>query len=87
MSPRQRIPNLRRLREAQGLTREQLAARLTPARSGEHLNVRTLDRWEAGESGIPETHWPELCEIFGVSVAFLLNWDDEPNGDGLRAVA
>ena len=88
MSPRQTKPNLRRLREAQGLTREQLAVQISAARRGEHLNVRTLDRWESGESAIPESHWAELCELFGVSTAHLLGLDNgEPNGDGLRSAA
>lgn len=94
-SPRQprsdiehKLPNLRRLRVAQGWTREQLAAQLSPARAGAHLNVRTLDRWEAGDTPIPQRYWSELSNLFGVSVSHLMGWDDAPgNGGTHEAVA
>jgi hypothetical protein len=55
--------------------------RLSPARTGEHLNVRTLDRWEAGEYTIPQRYWGELATLFGVSVDYLLGWSATP-GNG-----
>ena len=91
MSPTERIPNLKRLREAQGLNRQQLADRITAttARGGPTITTRTLDRWESGETPIPEKHWAELTELFGCSVAYLLGWDNGEDGDGegVRAVA
>lgn len=81
--PRNRLA---KLRAAYGLSQKELAARIPSARSGRaSVHERTIDRWERGETSIPERHWHELATIFGVSVAHLLMLD-EPNGDGLRAV-
>lgn len=83
---------LQALREASGLTRAELAARLSSThREGKHLNERTIRRWERQETPIPQGRWEELSEIFGVSVAHLLGVDaDDDNGNGnggVRAVA
>lgn len=78
------------LREAAGLTRAELATRLSSTHRGcKHLNDRTIRRWENQETPIPQNRWEELSELFGVSVAHLLGVDSEDsNGNGgVRAVA
>lgn len=82
-----RVPNLRRLRTAQGWTRDHLAEQLPPSRTGAHLNVRTLDRWETGESAIPERYWQLLADLFGVSISHLLAWENGPSNGGLKQAA
>lgn len=80
---------LRRLREAQGLSQQELADRITSSYGPcETVHKRTVDRWERGT--IPGRHWPQLAELFGVSVSHLLGLDgpDGDNGDdGIRRVA
>lgn len=75
------IPNLRRLRTAQGLTPEQLVAQLPS------LDLRTLDYWETGESPIPQGYWQPLADLFGVSVSHLLAWQNGPSNGGVREAA
>lgn len=76
MSPSKRLPNLRSLRLARGLTRQQLVDAVPLS-----ISLRTLDRWETGETRIDEDYWAALAEFFRVSVSHLLAWD-EPNGNG-----
>lgn len=75
MSPSKRIPNLRDLRQAKGLTRKQLVDAVPL-----NISLRTLDRWEAGETTIDQEYWADLAEFFRVSVGHLLGWD-KPNGN------
>lgn len=76
---------LARLREAQGLSQRELAAKVTSvygAGSGGPVQDRTIKRWEEG-GAIPQRHWAQLADIFGVSIAYLLGLDaDDDNGDG-----
>lgn len=39
---------------------------------------RSIWRWETGEGGVPDKHKFALAELFGVSVAYLMGWDDQP---------
>jgi transcriptional regulator with XRE-family HTH domain len=73
MLPTNRIASLR---AASGLTRTQVAARLGLK------SERTVYRWETGGSGIPDSSKFALAEMFGVSVPWLMGWEDEGNGDG-----
>ena len=67
------LPNrLAELRRAQGLTLETLSRTLGVAQS-------TVNRWERGQTGIPDRYKLDLAEIFAVSVPFLMGW--EPNGN------
>jgi transcriptional regulator with XRE-family HTH domain len=78
MLPTNRIASLR---AASGLTRSDVAARLGLK------SERTVYRWETGESGVPDASKLELAAMFGVSVAWLMGWEGEDNGDGGRRVA
>ena len=77
--PTARTPNtsvpprhrLRRLRTRSGWTRARLAARLTDT------TALDVGRWETGREIIPESLWPELATLFGVSVDYLLGWDTD----------
>lgn len=68
---------LRRLRETAGLSRRQLADKLDPnPATGESLDASTLQRWEMGETGIPDERKLEIAAHFAVSVSFLMGWDE-----------
>jgi transcriptional regulator with XRE-family HTH domain len=66
---------LRELRLEEGYTQEQLAKRL--ARKGIRVNASTISRWEHSQVTIPDPHKPRLAEFFGVSVAYLLGFEDD----------
>lgn len=71
-------PNLNRLtalREAADLLPVDVASRL-------RVTERTVYRWERGESAIPDRHKLSLAEMFGVSVSWLMRWEDNGNGNG-----
>ena|ERR1017187_9728682 len=77
-------PNrLARLREAQGLSRTDLAQQITglvQARSPHpvgDVSVFVVERWERGEVPIPERRRPDLAALFGVSVPYLLGTEDD----------
>jgi transcriptional regulator with XRE-family HTH domain len=63
------------LRTASGLSRPDVAARLGLK------SERTVYRWETGQSGIPDSSKFALADLFGVSVPWLMGWENE-NGDG-----
>ena len=67
---------LRELREESGLTMAGLAAKLSGP-----VHESTISRWERSVTSIPETRKHELAELLGVSVPFLMGWD-QPNGNG-----
>lgn len=73
---------LKRLREAAGLSRKQLAAEMPSTYAGSHgpISERTIYRWEAGGS-IPLSRAQWLAERFGCSIDHLLGLS-EPNGNG-----
>jgi DNA-binding transcriptional regulator YiaG len=68
------------LRAASGLSRPDVAARLGLK------SERTVYRWEIGESGVPDASKLALAELFGVSVAWVMGWEDGGDGDGGREV-
>jgi transcriptional regulator with XRE-family HTH domain len=58
------VPNrLRQLREARGLSRFELGLMLDP-----RTTERTIARWEARESAIPDERKIELARLFEVTV-------------------
>ncbi len=69
---------LAELREAAGLSRNQLGGELD-------VNPRTIYRWETGESQIPDSTKAWLCDRFGVSLDHLMG--REPNGNGAEVAA
>ena len=72
-------PNrIAQLRAASGLTRPDLAAKLGLEAE------RTITRWETGETGIPDHRKFQLAEMFGVSVAWMMGWENGDDGDGGR---
>jgi transcriptional regulator with XRE-family HTH domain len=74
---------LRELREEDGLAAAEVARRID-------VDAGAISQWENGISGIPDWRKQQLAEMFKVSVAFLMGWD-QPNGNGdnggLRLVA
>jgi DNA-binding transcriptional regulator YiaG len=70
-------PNrIAQLRNASGLSRTDVAARLGLK------SERTVYRWETGESSVPDPTKLELAQMFGVSVSWLLGWEDGDDGGG-----
>ena len=55
------------------------------------VHPTTVGRWESGISPIPDFRKQQLAELFGVSVPYLMGWEngngDNGNGNGERAVA
>lgn len=74
---------LRELREGRGLSQAQLAAVLSPvADKTAPPDGSTVSLWERGKSDIPDWRKQEIAEYFGVSVPFLMGWDQsKDNGD------
>lgn len=63
---------------------------MSPTGLADRLGVRerTVYRWERGESGIPDEKKLALAELFGVSVLWLMGWEEEGNGgNGQRLAA
>lgn len=58
------------LREAREMPRTDLASKCG-------VSERTVQRWEEGTTGIPDTQKRKLAELFEVSVEYLLGWDSE----------
>lgn len=58
------------------------AADLSQRKLAELMNVtsRTVQRWESEETAITDEHKLALATLFGVTVGFLMAWD-EPNGE------
>lgn len=46
---------------------------------------RTIERWERGETGIPDEQKRVLCLHFSVSIEHLMGWDREPSETGKAA--
>lgn len=61
---------LRELRQAQGLSKEQLAIEVGVAKE-------TIDRWERGVYDIPIQHARALAKRFSVSLSWLLRDEHE----------
>ena len=75
-----RANRLKELRLAAGLTPEMLAARI-PGRHAPSISAVTIKRWEEG-ANIPSDRWDVLAELFGVSVAHLLDLDGDGDNGG-----
>jgi transcriptional regulator with XRE-family HTH domain len=66
---------LEELRTALGISRKDFAAKLG-------VCERTVYRWETGETAIPRKHWALLSDLLGVSVAYLLGFENGNGGNG-----
>ncbi|MFH6675729.1 helix-turn-helix domain-containing protein [Streptococcus suis] len=60
---------LKTLRKENNLTQEELAKKIG-------VNLRTLQKWENGESSIRTKNAKKLADHFGVSVGYLLGYSD-----------
>lgn len=60
---------LKTLRKENNLTQEELAQKIG-------VNLRTLQKWENGESSIRTKNAEKLAKHFGVSVGYLLGYSD-----------
>lgn len=60
---------LKELRKEKKLTQKELADYLG-------INEKTISRWENGESNIKPEKAKKLADYFGVSVGYLLGYDD-----------
>lgn len=67
--------NVQRLRKADGLSQEALAAKVTEA--GLPMNLKTLSRIERGDRGIDVEDLTALARALGTSPSFLLSDPDE----------
>jgi transcriptional regulator with XRE-family HTH domain len=65
---------LRRLREAQSMSLRQLAAEVSTDQA-QPITWMTVRGWERGQARVPQRHWSQLAEMFGVSVTHLLGVD------------
>lgn len=61
---------LKELRQAKKLTQKEMALEL-------HTPLRTYQRWENGESQIKPEKAKKLADYFGVSVPYLLGYDND----------
>jgi transcriptional regulator with XRE-family HTH domain len=68
------------LRRAAGLTQKQVAALL-------ELDASTVSRYETGQTGMPDEVKVTLAVRFGVSVAHLMGWDGDGDGDPAQKLA
>lgn len=67
--PRLRKPRLKELRKACGQSRESIADMAG-------VDCATVESWERGSSPIPDELIAYFAERIGVSVAFLMRWED-----------
>jgi transcriptional regulator with XRE-family HTH domain len=42
------------------------------------VDTSTITRWENGTSEVPDAQKRELAVLFGVSIAYLMGWEDAP---------
>lgn len=68
---------IKELRKSKGLTQEELA---------DEINVTklTILRWEKGDRTPKSDKAQQMAEFFGVSVGYLLGYDDRPKVDKIR---
>lgn len=69
---------IRTVREALGLSQEQLAARVQLR--GHSLTQKAISRIESGERVVPDYELPLLAAALGVSPLRLLGLEDKENG-------
>ena len=67
---------LKRLRKEKNETQYTLAELLS-------VNEKTISRWENGESNIKPDKAQQLADFFGVSVGYLLGYEEEPLLEGI----
>ena len=60
---------IKQLREERGLERYDLSVEL-------RVDPSTVARWETGETQMPDRQKLALARLFGVSVTYLMGWDD-----------
>lgn len=61
--------NLKKLRKENNLTQDELSKKIG-------INLRTLQKWENGESSIRKKNAEKLAKHFGVSVGYLLGYEE-----------
>lgn len=59
---------IKELREAKGISQDKLSQEL-------NINLRTIQRWENGETAIRRNNAEKIADFFGVSDAYLLGYD------------
>ena len=72
---------LAELREEAGFKPYDISAKL-------RVHPQTVSRWESGGT-IPDSRKFDLANLFGVSIAYLMGWDDDrgkPPGKSRKAV-
>ena len=67
---------LQELRESRGL-RPYNVAHLLGESTGDTVDPSTIWRWETGRSPIRDDYKFALAELFDVTVAHLMGWDEE----------
>lgn len=69
------------LRTVQGMRPVDIASKLG-------VGERTAVRWERGDVQIPDERKLALARLFGVTVAFMMGWPEQPeNDDGEQRAA
>jgi transcriptional regulator with XRE-family HTH domain len=73
------MTRLRRLRQASGLSQRQVARRIG-------VDTTVIWRIERDAAPVPVELRASLADLFGVSVAHLMGWDDDEGGPRLHLV-
>lgn len=66
-------------RQALGLTQREMAARLG------YTDHTTLTRIEGGKVDLPQSRISKIAEVLGVTPAYLMGWDQDPEDLGALA--
>ena len=61
---------IRELREEAGLKLYDISAKF-------RVHPATVYRWETGDSEVPDARKFDLAELFGVTPAYVMGWDDD----------
>lgn len=62
---------IKSIRQKRGWSQRDLAAKMN------YSNHSTIGKIESGKVDIPQSRIVQFAEVLGVSVAFLMNWEDE----------
>ena len=62
---------LRELRQNHGLKLYDISARF-------RVEPSTVNRWETGRSAVPDASKLDLADLYGVTVAYLMGWPEQP---------
>lgn len=68
---------LKNLRENNDLTQRQIALKLNVSKS-------TYNRWETGETFIPLKHLNDLCNLYNLSMDYIVNLSNDKNYDNVK---